>query len=301
MRSVERLNNLLGVEMKNAVIILLVLLSLTLLYSATIEETRKFYEAEKYEEAIDALKPLLKQEKTNLSYNRLMAQSYLKLSQNPDTGMMKAVGFIKKAKKYFEKVAELDPNDLESRENLAYSYFFPPKIAGGNKKKARTYLAEIKHLSPKKGMNIEIEFLLYEKEYDQVENICKSFIVQYPEDSDVYYSLGMMYQEQKDYEKAFETFETHVQKNPEAWNSMYQIGRTAVFSETNLEKGIEFLANYVNHEPGVDSPSLDSAYWRLGMLYELKGEIDNAISAYESGLQINPDNSDCKKSLKKLK
>jgi tetratricopeptide (TPR) repeat protein len=287
--------------MKNAVIILLVLLSLTILFSATIEEARKLYEVEKYEEAIDALKPLLKQEKNNLSYNRLMANSYLKLSQNPETGMMKAVGFIKKAKKYFEKVAELDTNDIESRENLAFSYFFPPKIAGGNKKKARIFLAEIKQLSPKKGMDIEIEFLLYEKEYDQVENLCTQYIKNFPEDSDVYYSLGMMYQEQKKYNKAFATFETNLQKDPETWRAMYQYGRTAVFSETNLERGIELLTAYLNHEPGEDSPGLDSAYWRMGMLYELQEKPDLAISAYESGLQINPDNSECKKSIKKIK
>jgi tetratricopeptide (TPR) repeat protein len=92
-----------------------------------------------------------------------------------------------------------------------------------------------------------------------------------------------------------------VQKDPEAWNSMYQIGRTAVFSGTNLEKGIEFLTQYSKHKPGQDSPALDSVYWRLGMLYELQGNTDQAISAYESGLKINPDNSECKKSIKKLK
>ncbi len=287
--------------MKNAVIILLILFSLPLLFSATIEEARKLYEAEKYEEAIDALKPLLKQEKNNLSFNRLMADSYLKLSQNPDTGMLKAVGFIKKSKKYFEKVAELDPKDLESRENLAFSYFFPPRIAGGNKKKARQYLTEIKQLSPKKGMNIEIEFLIYEKEYDQVENLCNQYIKDFPEDSDIYYSLGMIYQKQENYEKAFDTFETHIQKDPAAWNSMYQIGRTAVFSESNLQRGIDLLAAYMNHEPGEDGPGLDSAYWRMGMLYELQGKPDKAISAYESGLKVNPENSECKKSINKLK
>ncbi|MDP8200711.1 MAG: tetratricopeptide repeat protein [Candidatus Tenebribacter burtonii] len=287
--------------MKKIVIFMVIVLTSQLLFSTNFDEANKLYEQENYEEAIDALLPLIKKDKNNLSYNRLIAQSYLKLSQNPETGMMKAVGFIKKAKKYFEKVAKVDQNDIESRENLAFSYFFPPKIAGGNKKKARTYLAEIKQLSPQKGMEIEIEFLLYEKEYDQVENICQAYIVKYPEDSDVYYSLGMMYQEQKKYNKAFETFETHVQKDPEAWNSMYQIGRTAVFSGTNLEKGIEFLTQYSKHKPGQDSPALDSVYWRLGMLYELQGNTDQAISAYESGLKINPDNSECKKSIKKLK
>jgi tetratricopeptide (TPR) repeat protein len=287
--------------MKNLALSVLIIAAATLLMAATFEEASKLYEQEKYEESIDMLKVLLKQEKNNLSYNRLIADAYFKLSQNPEAGMMKAMGYLKKYKKYFEKVAELDPSDIESRETLAFSYFFPPKIAGGNKKKARAYLAEIKQLSPKRGMNIEIEFLIYEKEFEQAENICHEYIRKFPEDSNVYYSLGMLYQQKEDYTKAFEAFETNLEKDNEAWSALYQIGRTAVFSETNLDRGVECLTQYLNHEPDENNPGLDSANWRLGLICELQGKIDQAILAYESGLKINPENKECKKSLKKIK
>ena len=287
--------------MKNLALSVLIIAAATLLMAATFEEASKLYEQEKYEESIDVMKVLLKQEKNNLSYNRLIANAYFKLSQNPDAGMIKAMGHLKKYKKYFEKVAELDPTDIESRENLAFSYFFPPKIAGGNKKKARTYLAEIKKLSPKKGMDIEIEFLIYEKEFEQAENICREYISKFSEDSNVYFSLGMLYQQKEDYTKAFEAFETNLKKDNEAWAALYQIGRTAVFSETNLERGAECLTQYLNHEPGENYPGLDSANWRLGLICELQGKTDQAILAYEAGIKINPENKECKKSLKKIK
>ena len=287
--------------MKNIVLMILIIAAATLLMAATFEEASKLYEEEKYEETIELLQPLLKKDKNNLSYNRLIANAYFNLSQNPNAGMIKAMGYLKKYKKYFEKVAELDLNDIESRENLAFSYFFPPKIAGGNKKKARVYLAEIKQLSPKKGMDIEIEFLIYEEEYEQAENICLEYINKFPEDSNVYYSLGMMYQQKKDYIKAFEAFETNLEKDNEAWAALYQIGRTAVFSESNLERGAECLTQYLNHEPSENNPGLDSANWRLGLICELEGKTEQAILAYEAGLKINPENKECKKSLKKLK
>ncbi len=287
--------------MKSVIMMLLVLFSSVLLISATIDEATKHFDNQDYKESIEQLKILLKEDADNLSYNRLIAQAYLKLSQDQNSGIMKAAGFLKKSKKYFVKVAELDAGDIEARENLAYSYFFPPKIAGGNKKKAQKYLAEIKELSPKKGLEIEIEFLLYKKKYEQAENICRQLLNKFPEDTNVYYSLGMIYQQQKAYDNAFEAFEDNLKKDAEAWNALYQIGRTAVFSKTNLERGAECLIQFLDHEPTEDEPGLDSANWRLGMIYELQGKSDLAILAYEDGLKINPDNKECKKSLNKLK
>ncbi|MBT5420939.1 MAG: hypothetical protein HOK80_08600, partial [Candidatus Cloacimonetes bacterium] len=84
--------------MKNLALSVLIIAAATLLMAATFEEASKLYEQEKYEESIDMLKVLLKQEKNNLSYNRLIADAYFKLSQNPEAGMMKAMGYLKKYK-----------------------------------------------------------------------------------------------------------------------------------------------------------------------------------------------------------
>ena len=110
----------------------------------------------------------------------------------------------------------------------------------------------------------------------------------------------MIYQEQKKYKEAFEAFEDNLRMDEEAWASLYQIGRTAVFSETNLKRGAECLTQYLNHEPNENNPGLDSANWRLGLIYELLGETEQAILAYEAGLKINPENKECKKALKKI-
>lgn len=285
--------------MKTVLLIVLFFLAFSLLIAATFEEAKKYYEQQQYEESIDILKDLLKKDKNNIEYNRLMANSYLGLMQDPNPNMLKAMGYLKKTKKYFEIVAEMDPSDIDSRVNLANSYFFPPKIVGGNKKKARKYLAELKQISPKKGMEIEVEFLSFEEEFDQAENLCNEYIIQFPEETDIYYTLGMLYQQQDKFDLAFSTFEKHLQQDETAYKSMYQYGRTAVFAKMNIEMGIEFLNNYLNHEPGEDEPSLDNAYWRIGMLYELLSDFDKAKEAFELGIKLNPKNKEIKDELKK--
>jgi tetratricopeptide (TPR) repeat protein len=285
--------------LKNLILIVLFLLAFSTLIAANFEEAKKLYEQQKYEETIDVMKDLLKQDKNNLEYNRLMANSYFALMRDPNPNMFKAMGYLKNTKKYFEKVAELDPTDIDSRVNLANSYFFPPKIAGGNKKKAREFLAELKQLSPKIGMEIEIEFLAYEEEFAQAENLCKNYMNQYPEETDIYYTMAMLYQQEEKYTAAFQIFEDHLLKNPKAYNSMYQIGRTAIFSKSNLERGIECLTKYVDHEPTEEEPGLDSAYWRLGLLYELLSDFDKAKEAFNLGLNINPNSKEIQEELKK--
>ena len=51
--------------MKNLTLSVLIIAAATLLMAATFEEASKLYEQEKYEESIDVLKVLLKQEKNN--------------------------------------------------------------------------------------------------------------------------------------------------------------------------------------------------------------------------------------------
>jgi tetratricopeptide (TPR) repeat protein len=80
----------------------------------------------------------------------------------------------------------------------------------------------------------------------------------------------------------------------------YQIGRLAVLSGQRLERGEECLKLYLQRDPKPDEPSLASAHYRLGLLYERKGNRDLARREYSAALEIDSARDDAREALKKI-
>ncbi len=83
--------------------------------------------------------------------------------------------------------------------------------------------------------------------------------------------------------------------------ALYQIGRTGALSGQNLDRAEAYYKLYLQNERGSNNPSLASTHWRLGMVYEHKGEKELAREEYLSALKFDPELEQAKKALKKLK
>ena len=83
--------------------------------------------------------------------------------------------------------------------------------------------------------------------------------------------------------------------------SLYQIGRTAVFSGKRLDRGKQALEEYIESEPeGPGLPTEAHARWRLGMIYALQGHKDLARREYETSLKLDPDLEQAREALETL-
>jgi tetratricopeptide (TPR) repeat protein len=63
---------------------------------------------------------------------------------------------------------------------------------------------------------------------------------------------------------------------------------------------MDALKKCLTLSPPAGSPGHDAAYWRLGNLWEKKGDKKAARAAYEAALAINPNFQQAIDSLKKL-
>lgn len=145
------------------------------------------------------------------------------------------------------------------------------------------------------------DILMEKGETQKIEHLAQELIKNNPDQAiDIEMQIGFLYQQKKQFDNAFSAFESVVKRHPDCYPALYQIGRTAVFSGTNLERGIECLKQYLQHEPAENQPTWANAHFRLGAIYELKEDKAAAQTAYEAALKLDPSYDDAKKALEKL-
>jgi tetratricopeptide (TPR) repeat protein len=205
-----------------------------------------------------------------------------------------------KMKEAAEKAVELDPDNLDARQFLAQYLFNAPPIVGGSEEKGMEQVEEIKSRDPKRGHLFAARMYLARKDFNQAEVEIKEAVKVAPDDPDVHYQLGRFYQDTEDYINAFAAFEKALEADADHMGALYQVGRTAVFSGVQLERGIACLEKYLKGEPGPSEPTRAHAHWRLGMIYEKQGDTDRARAEYEKALELNPDIEQAKEALDAL-
>jgi tetratricopeptide (TPR) repeat protein len=202
--------------------------------------------------------------------------------------------------KEMEKAVALDSENIDARFDLARFFILAPGIMGGSTEKAKEQAAEIKKRNPLQGH--QCYAMIYE-ELDKPELAGKEYldaVREYPADRKARLWLGIWYQDRGKYDEAFAAFEALAKLDPPERAALYQIGKTGVLSGKNLDRAEECFLDYLKSEPKEGEPGLAWTHYRLGMLYEKKGDKPLARREYTETLRLAPDHQDAKKALAKL-
>ena len=252
-----------------------------------------------FEDAIKHMKPLKKTFSDQSDFYFWYGQAYLAKLNESKNFFEKGI-VASKVKEAFEKSVDLDPENLTARNSLARYYMEAPAIAGGSLKKAKEQIDYIKGKDPGMGYNTMANYYFQKKEYPLAQEEYLNFLEVASDKSPILYQIGFIYQIEKNYEEAFQYFEKSINTSPAFVPSYYQYARTAIFAEKNIVKAIKAMQTYIDQEGNVTGPDIPSAYWRLGMLYELQQQPSKAKQMYQQALAINPDHPQAKEALEKL-
>ena len=193
-----------------------------------------------------------------------------------------------KVKRQFERASELDPDDLEARFGLIEFYLRAPGLMGGSVAKAKEQAAEVRRRDSLQGHRAAARIVEYGRRFDAALEEYSAAARDFAENPEPQYWLGRFYERRKDFARAFGVYERILEKWPEELGACYQIGRIAAVSGERLDRGAECLKLYLTHSPKPEEPSLASAHYRLGLLYEKKGAKDLARSEYTAALDLDP-------------
>ena len=260
---------------------------------------QSLYHQEKFDEAVKRLKPLKSEMKSNADYFYWLGQSYKGKLLATDNFLEKGV-LSSKVKEYLEKAVVLNPEHTDARESVAFFYFSAPGIVGGSTKKAFREVEEIKKRDKKRGLILAGNLYRQKKDYPSAIETYRALIDLEEENANWYLLLGSAYQLNEDYSLAFSFFEQALQKNETLAAAYYQYARTGVLTKKNVDQSIAYMQHFLSLKDKKSYP-VASAYWRLGMLYEIKEQQKEAKAAYQKGLALDPKHEKMQKAMAQLK
>lgn len=208
-----------------------------------------------------------------------------------------AMSYAKKSLKSFTRAVELEPSSVEYRQGLISFYMAAPGIAGGDMDKAWQHIEALREYDSKTALQIELAYWQVEENEAKFQATLARGIEAFPEHPDFHYRAGLIAQEDKAFEQALSHFDSCIGKTVQSemaesirLNCLYQVGRTALFSEQQIERGINALETYQQRELPSNVPGKAWAQARLAALYVLVGRMHEAqqlVASIEAGEDDN--------------
>jgi len=194
-----------------------------------------------------------------------------------------ALRYAKRALSCLKKAVELEPTNVVFRKGLINFYLGAPGIAGGDVEKAFEQVEQIKNLDIHEGLIAEVNAYRKTQQLDlliaQLNTELMSHFSEYSA-----FQMGLVQLHLKNYSAAFTHFNKVIDNNESSRvvaESLYQIGKTAVLSQSNTQNGIHALNRYIELEKVQGMPSEHWAFYRLSQLYAQSGE-----SAYSASFRL---------------
>jgi tetratricopeptide (TPR) repeat protein len=217
------------------------------------------------------------------------------MGRQASDSFLSALSYAKKSKKSFNRAAMLEPDSVKYQMGVVQFNVSAPSIAGGDIEEAIKAAEIIAKLDQKAGFKAYIEVAKGQEDLKQVRQILEKAKTQYPTLPDFFYIEGMLEQQEENYVAAIPLLTAASEKEVQdeesintKYAAMYQIGRTAVLAGIEVEKGIRALQTFIHKAPTTnDLPSKAWAEFRLANLYETEGDKLKAMEIYKKLLKSN--------------
>jgi len=131
--------------------------------------------------------------------------------------------------------------------------------------------------------NMQLGAVYYHVNDSISEIYLKSAIKNQPDDASAHYYLGMLYQENGDFEKALETYSQLFNNKKGSKRAYYNSGYIYLVEIKQFPKAVEMFTEAV-----ALNPAFVEAVYNLGRSYEAMGDFDSARTQYQNAIKILP-------------
>ena len=249
--------------------------------------------------AIDLLEKAVAQSPKSAEAHYYLGSAYgIKVQAS---GMFGAAKYASRIREEFEKAVELDPKYVEAHYGLVQVFAGAPGIMGGSYEKAFEHAKAIKAIDPVVGHRAYAFVYSQQKKPELAAKEYTDAIREEPNSAKAHSFFGQYHASvEKNYPAAFVELETALKLDPNYMPALYHLGRAASLGDTNLARGEEALKKYVAYTPKENEPTLASAHYYLGTIYEKQGKKEEAKQGYQAALKLNPSLKQASEALKRV-
>lgn len=249
--------------------------------------------------AVSWIEQAIRKNDRNSTYYQWLGSAYsLKvMSANPLVRM----NLGSSLKHAMERAVELDATNVEARINLLQFYLQAPAMMGGGVDKAREQAAAIMARDPYQGRLQNVSIAENQGDTLDAEVLLRDASATFPDSSAPATRMAIHYFNAKRYDDAFRVLEDRLRRSPADAAALYQLGRVGAVSGAKLDRAQWALERFLQMPHKRGTPSIASAHWRMGMIFEAKGDRTRARAEYETAVRLDPKLAGAQASLDKLK
>ncbi len=207
-------------------------------------------------------------------------------------------GLAGSAKSYYQGILEIKPNDQEAIKALE-------DIEGPRQSKGPS---EERALEPKTATHVAQPFSQKERIGEKPATVFPSHISQAAtneiepgssdKDSEMHYHLGIAYKEMELYDYAIPEFELASSSPSMKFDCSIMLG-TCLMEKGEYDKAIEYYER-ASEIPGLPDEKLARLRFHLGLAYEKKGMVSEALDTFTLALKLDPTLSEAQEKIKEL-
>jgi tetratricopeptide (TPR) repeat protein len=232
-------------------------------------------------------------------YHLWVARAYL--AKAMESGVINAFRYARKGKGAYERALDLDSMNVEARLELCMFLVAAPGIVGGDRSEALRQAHIVERQDSLYGAYAWATVHEREEDLDKAEAALRR-AVELDTSSTYYarYALGYFLERNGQYDKAVEVFKGILENKPDELNAVFQVGKICVLTESDLDEAERCFKRYLEVEAPPNAPSWAAAHWRLGMVYEIQGQLDLALAEVKKAVDLAPENKEFRKTLENL-
>jgi tetratricopeptide (TPR) repeat protein len=192
-----------------------------------------------------------------------------------------------KVRDAFQKAVQLNPENLDARDDLLQYYLEAPPFLGGGTDKARKLVEEIEVSHPARYHAQLAQTFLKQKEYDKAEKeLCRSIEIR-PHEFWNYAALAEFYENRNQTDQARKVLLKATALFPKTPEAHFILGRFEAQGAEDLERAIQELQLFLDTYSGGDPYPFEARYW-LGHVYLKLDQPQKAGEEFKEALRAFP-------------
>ncbi len=172
------------------------------------------------------------------------------------------------------KAVTVEPTNFTAQQALISFYQSAPATAGGSKQLAAEQASILAAIDPLQGAIAQVQLLIIEERLSEAVALLDKHLTTMPNQPDLLATKASILARQDAFHVALQLYSKTAQfssKPVQRYNALYQVGRLAVLTNSNVLEGITALSEYIGYYKDSEQSRLNWAKLRLVQLFILAG------------------------------